>query len=59
MDMVLTFRDEEGREWLAGAEIGPLLRFEDKSLPAVEAMEPDKLKDRAFSLVRITAIDRT
>lgn len=59
MEAILTFQDEEGREWLAWAEIGPLLRFDPPGEPAVEQMAPDLLKDRAFSLKRITAIDRT
>ena len=59
MDAILTFRDEDGREWLAGAQIGPLLRFENPGEPAVETMEPDLMKDRAFSLTCVTAIDTT
>lgn len=58
MQAILTFLDETGREWLAGAEIGPLLRFDDPGQPAVEQMQPEMMKDRVFTLSRITAVDR-
>jgi hypothetical protein len=49
VNAVLTFVDETGREWLAGADMGPLCRFEGGT-DAVESMEVDRMKDRAFSL---------
>lgn len=54
---ILTFVDEVGQEWLAGCEIGPLLRFEEGIPEAMERMEPGCMKDRVFTLKSITAVD--
>lgn len=53
---VLTFRDEQGREWLAGAFIGDLVRFEDGE--AVDRMTPEATKDRAFMLHELKLVSR-
>jgi hypothetical protein len=56
VNAVLTFRDESGREWLAAATIGPLTRFAEGK--AVEAIEVDRLKDRAFMLYELKLVER-
>ena len=57
VNAILTFRDEIGGEWLAGANIGPLCRFDDKNDgPMVESMEVDQMKDRALSLSSIKIV---
>jgi hypothetical protein len=53
-NIVLTFRDEQGREWLAAAAMGPLKQYDDDALVPVEEM-----KDRAFTLHRFTVVDRS
>lgn len=45
---IMAFRDEQGREWLAGAFIGNLARFEGGQ--QVETIEIEDLKDRSFGL---------
>jgi hypothetical protein len=49
---ILTFRDEDGREWLAAAHIGPLLL---NGKPG-ERLEVPQLKDRAFMVSRFTVV---
>lgn len=51
VNAILSFRDEDGREWLAAAVVGPLIR--DDAIMAVEA-----LKDRAFTVCRFTVVTR-
>lgn len=55
VNAVLTFYDEHGREWLAGAHIGPLVRYADTG--ELERMLPDSMKDRAFALHGIKLVD--
>jgi hypothetical protein len=55
--MVLTFRDEAGREWLAAALVGPLYRYEGADPVPVETIPVSLLKDRPFTLCRITVVD--
>lgn len=51
---ILTFVDEEGHEWLAAANIGPLTKFCD-SVPE-EYLDLQALKDRAFALTSFKVI---
>lgn len=53
--LVLTFRDGAGREWLAAATVGPLCRYEGAD--PVETIPVGLLKDRPFTLWRITVVD--
>lgn len=53
--LVLTFRDGQGREWLAAATVGPLCRYEGAD--PVETIPVGLLKDRPFTLWRITVVD--
>jgi hypothetical protein len=55
--MVLTFRDGAGREWLAAALVGPLFRYEGADPVPVETIPVALLKDRPFTLHRITLVD--
>lgn len=57
VNAILTFRDETGGEWLAGADIGPLCRFDGKDGPMVESMEVEQMKDRALVLADIRIVD--
>ncbi len=56
VNAVLTFHDEDGREWLAGAHIGPLVRYGDTG--ELERMLPDSMKDRAFTMHGIKLVDQ-
>lgn len=56
VNAILTFRDETGGEWLAGADIGPLCRFDGKDGPMVEEMEVEQMKDRALVLADIRIV---
>jgi len=55
--LVLTFRDGAGREWLAAAAVGPLSRYEGADPVPVETIPVGLLKDRPFTLCRITVVD--
>lgn len=58
VNAVLTFRDEIGQEWLAGADIGPLCRFGGSSSDVIlESLEVEALKDRAIVLAGIKIVD--
>lgn len=53
---VLVFKDEAGNEWLAGAVIGPLVRYVDGEV--AEEMQPEATKDRAFTLHELKLVAR-
>lgn len=55
-NLILTFRDEDGKEWLAAAYVGPLIRNAEEGQEVT--MEVDALKDRAFTLHGIKVICR-
>lgn len=52
---VLSFRDEQGAEWLAAAIVGPLTR---KAVTSDEHLDLDTLKDRAFVVTGFTVVKR-
>lgn len=56
INVVLTIRDEEGREWLAGAALMPMLRYEGGQ--PVEELPAEALKDRAFTIQKFTVVAR-
>lgn len=56
VNLILVLRDETGREWLAGAVMMPLVRFED-GRPA-EELSVESLKDRAFTVHEFKVVDR-
>lgn len=51
---ILTFRDPDGREWMAAAHIGRLLLTGDKA----QTLEIGQLKDRGFVMQRLTVITK-
>lgn len=55
---ILTFRDEDGNEWMAAAVIGPLLRTARAGAPLVgrQAMHVEEIKDLAWRLQRLTIV---
>jgi hypothetical protein len=55
VNVVLAFRDEQGREWLAGALMRPLVLYVDGQ-PGAE-LEVDEMKDHAFTLHKFTVVD--
>jgi hypothetical protein len=54
-NVILTFEDEHGREWLAAGEIDYLRRYEGTKV--VEALDVERSKDRVFKLTRFSVID--
>lgn len=48
VNAVMTFTDEQGREWIAAAIVGELVRYEGGEV--VETMSTEETKDRAFML---------
>ncbi len=51
VNVILTFRDQDGREWLAGAVMAPLQRRDDsEECPVAE------MPDRAFTLTGFTVV---
>lgn len=52
VNAVLTFEDETGGRWLAGALLGPLVREDDMA----ETMSVEATKDRAFVLVSFKVV---
>jgi uncharacterized protein YkvS len=57
---ILTFKDEQGREWLAAAQVGPIVRMEttDGKRGAVETITVDGLKERKLVLTHFTVIEK-
>lgn len=55
-NIILTFWDERGREYLCAAEAGPLCRFDRGEV--AERLEVETLKDRAFLLKQIKVVHR-
>lgn len=48
VNAIMTFNDEQGREWIAAAIVGELVRYEDGAI--VETICAEATKDRAFML---------
>ena len=57
-NVILTFEDEQGREWLAAGFLDFLRRYGD-SVQLLETIAVDRLKDRSFTIKRFTIIDRS
>lgn len=56
VNCILTFEDEQGREWLAAAIIGELVRYDVEHV--VEQIPVMAIKDRAFRLREIKLVER-
>jgi hypothetical protein len=54
-DAVLVFRDEDGEEWLCGARLGPVFRFQCGKL--VDEITHKETEGRGFLLKEIKIIE--
>jgi hypothetical protein len=54
---ILTFRDGEGKEWLAAAQVGPLIRKGEAGKPD-KTLTVEELKDRGYVMSRFTVIHK-
>lgn len=57
VNALLTFRDEQGQEWLAAAVIDDLHRYEGGEV--VESITVEATKDRAFMLHGLSIVARS
>lgn len=54
VNAVLTFADEQGREWLCAGILGELVRYEDGQI--VETVQQQETVDRSFLLTNLKIV---
>ena len=57
-NLILTFVDGEGQEWLAAAAMGNLIRYGEAEGDVIERIPAEGLKDRDFTLTGMKLVHR-
>lgn len=55
-NILVTFRDGQGREWMAAGALGPLVRHEGGKM--VESMLPEQTKEKEMAITGLQVVEQ-